>query len=207
MGDWRAGMPWERALMLRIDRSVPLAFDWLMLSLPWLGTNLTVLPILVGFSLWLWRTKHRGELAAQLLVVSIGSLIMNAAVKAAFDRPRPQLWEHRGQYAWASYPSGHAIVCVAVLSTVALMLYRERHWRWPFWVAGTVMIVVLYSRLYLGVHWPTDLIGGLVMGVVWLVGTQLAFSPFHRGNAPISREPASTEPGTFQTSGGRRYLS
>ena len=44
-GDWRVGLPWERALLLRIDRTVPVAVDWIMLALPWLGTNLTLLPI------------------------------------------------------------------------------------------------------------------------------------------------------------------
>lgn len=197
-GDWRRGLPWERSLMLGIDRTVPVAFDWLMLSLPWFGTNLTVLPIIAAFSLWLWRRKQRAELAAQLLVVSIGSLIMNAAIKALFARPRPDLWEHRGQFAWASYPSGHAIVCVSVLFSVALMLNRERSWKWPFGAVGALLVVVMYSRLYLGVHWPTDLIGGLLMGVVWLVGTEYAFWPFHhRESRSAPGEPASASSGTF----------
>jgi len=177
-GDWRIGLPWERALMLWIDRGVPVAFDWLMLGLPWLGTNLTLLPIMALVSFWLWRKKGRGELALQLIIVSLGSLIVNAALKGAFDRPRPDLWEHRGQYAWSSYPSGHAIVCVSVFFTIALMLFRERGWRWPFAAATTLMVVVLYSRLYLGVHWPTDVVGGVLIGLVWLATTQYAFAPF-----------------------------
>ncbi len=177
-GDWRIGLPWERALMLWIDRGVPVAFDWLMLGLPWLGTNLTLLPIIALVSFWLWRKKGRGELALQLIIVSLGSLIVNAALKDAFDRPRPELWEHRGQYAWSSYPSGHAIVCVSVFFTIALMLFRERGWRWPFAAATTLMVVVLYSRLYLGVHWPTDVVGGVLIGLVWLATTQYAFAPF-----------------------------
>jgi undecaprenyl-diphosphatase len=187
--------------MLGIDRTVPRAFDWLMLTLPWLGTNLTVLPIIIAVSLWLWRKKQRGAVAAHLLATSVGSLIMNAALKDVFNRPRPDLWEPRGQYAWASYPSGHAIVCVAVWFTVARMLRRERGWRWPFGVAAMLLVVVVYSRLYLGVHWPTDVIGGLVMGAVWLVGTDHAFAPFkavpaiRRPGAPSVPPPASA-PGT-----------
>jgi len=177
-GDWRIGLPWERAMMLWIDRGVPVAFDWLMLGLPWLGTNLTLLPTIALVSFWLWRKKGRGELALQLIIVSLGSLIVNAALKDAFDRPRPELWEHRGQYAWSSYPSGHAIVCVSVFFTIALMLFRERGWRWPFAAATTLMVVVLYSRLYLGVHWPTDVVGGVLIGLVWLATTQYAFAPF-----------------------------
>ena len=184
--------------MLGIDRTVPAAFDWLMLSLPWLATNLTLLPIIVLFSLWLWRKKGRGELALQLMVVSLGSLIMNAVLKSAFARPRPDLWELRGQYAWASYPSGHAIVCTSVFFTVALMLYRERGWRWPFAATATLMVVVLYSRLYLGVHWPTDVLGGLLVGLVWLAVTQYAFAPFrHHRTVRAIRKPVPAEPGTF----------
>jgi membrane-associated phospholipid phosphatase len=176
-GDWRVGLPWERALMLSIDRTVPTFIDWIMLSLPWLGTNLTLFPIVAAVSLWLWRKKGRGELALQLMVVVVGSLLLNVALKNVFDRPRPELWEHRGQYAWASYPSGHAIVGVAAYFTIARMLLRERGWRWPFVAATLMLAIVLYSRLYLGVHWPTDVIGGIVLGVVWLVVVELAFRP------------------------------
>lgn len=179
-GDWRVGLPWERALMLSIDRAMPAAFDWLMLGLPWLGTNLTLLPIIAVVSLWLWRKEGRGDLALHLVVVSLGSLIMNAVLKDAFGRPRPDLWEHRGQYAWSSYPSGHAIVCTSVFFTIAFMLFRERHWRWPFAVATTLMIVILYSRLYLGVHWPTDVAGGCVIGLAWLAAAEYAFAPLRR---------------------------
>ena len=176
-GDWRVGLPWERALMLSIDRTVPTFVDWIMLSLPWLGTNLTLFPIVAAVSLWLWRKKGRGELALQLMVAVVGSLLLNVALKNVFDRPRPELWEHRGQYAWASYPSGHAIVGVATYFTIARMLLRERGWRWPFVAATLMLAIVLYSRLYLGVHWPTDVIGGIVLGVVWLVVVELAFRP------------------------------
>lgn len=185
--------------MLGIDRDVPRAFDWLMLGLPWLGTNLTILPIVAMFSVWLWRRKGRGELGLQLVIVSLGSLVMNAVLKELFNRPRPALWEHRGQYAWASYPSGHAIVCTSVFFTVALMLYRERGWRWPFVVATALMVVVLYSRLYLGVHWPTDVAGGLLLGMVWLAVTQYAFAPFGHHRPAGAREPASAKNRGFPT--------
>ena len=173
--------------MLSIHRPMPVAFDWLMLGLPWLGTNLTLLPIIALVSLWLWRKQRRGEIALQLVVVSLGSLIVNAVLKGVFGRPRPDLWEHRGQYAWSSYPSGHAIVCASVFFTIALMFFRERQWRWPFAAAVVLMVVILYSRLYLGVHWPTDVVGGYLIGLVWLAATEYAFAPFRRRpNRPLT---------------------
>jgi len=154
-----------------------------MLTLPWLGTNLTVFPIVAAFSLWLWRKKDRSDLALALMVSTAGGLILNAVLKDVFGRPRPDLWAHRGQYQWSSYPSGHAIVCVAVYFTIALMLYRERHWRWPFAVASLLLVVVVYSRLYLGVHWPTDVLGGLLLGLVWLGATEYAFAHLRRAKS------------------------
>ena len=91
-----------------------MAVDWTMLALPWLGTNLTLLPIIAVVALWLWRKKDRGDLALDLMVAVIGSLILNAVLKDIFNRPRPELWPHRGQYQWTAFPSGHAIAGIAV---------------------------------------------------------------------------------------------
>ena len=179
-GDWRVGLRWERALLLGIDRTLPAAVDWVMLALPWLGTNLTLLPIIAVASLWLWRRKGRGDVALHLMVTVLGSLILNAVLKDVFDRPRPELWPHRGQYQWAAFPSGHAIVGLAVYFTIARLLHRARGWRWPYLLATTLLCVNLYSRLYLGVHWPTDVLGGLVLGVCWLFFTLYAFAPVER---------------------------
>ena len=90
--------------MLSLDRDVPRALDLVMLGLPWLGTNLTLLPIIAAFSLWLWFKKRRRELGSHLMIVTVGSLIMNAVLKDVFNRARPELLPLRGQYQWASYP-------------------------------------------------------------------------------------------------------
>jgi undecaprenyl-diphosphatase len=120
----------------------------------------------------------------------LGSLLLNALLKDVFDRPRPDLWPRRGQYQWAAYPSGHAIVGIAVYFTITRVLYRELRWRWPFVVAVALLAVSLYSRLYLGVHWPTDVIGGLLLGVVWLMAVQIAFAPFHHDGRVHAAHPA-----------------
>ena len=166
--------------MLSVDRTAPPLIDWVMLALPWFGTNLTLAPIIGAFSLWVWRARGRGDLALQLMITVLGGLILNAVSKDLFDRPRPELWPHRGQYQWASYPSGHAIVGVAVFFMVARLIYRERGWRWPFVVAAILLVVSLYSRVYLGVHWPTDVIGGILMGAAWLASVIIAFRPVER---------------------------
>lgn len=164
---------------------LPLLLDRFMLLVPYTGTNLTVLPALVLTALWLWKRGHRTLMAVQLLLVAIGSLLLNATIKFQHGRNRPDLFPGRGLYKWSSYPSGHAIAVTSLYFTAALLLRRERGWHWPFAVAGGIVLLNCISRLYLEVHWPTDLIGGLITGAVWLAGTWLVFRRYTKAVARI----------------------
>jgi membrane-associated phospholipid phosphatase len=180
---WDEGSAWERSMLRWFHAwTLPSWLDAIVLQVPLTGTNLTILPLTLVIGWWLWKRKHRGIIALQLLVVTVGSLSLNPTMKYLLGRDRPDLFPRRGMYNWASYPSGHAILTIAVYITVALLLYRTRGWRWPFVVAAAVFLANSYSRLYLAVHWPTDLVGGLLIGIVWLVGTWRAFTrhPAHR---------------------------
>ena len=176
-GNWRSGLAWEHDVLQAVNGfKMPAAIDWLLLVVPWFGTNITLLPMISLAAVWLAR-RGRRMLALHLVVMQVGAFTMNPLLKDFFDRPRPALWEMRGQFAWASYPSGHAIASVASLFTIAILLRRERGWGWPFPAAIAVLVLTAYSRLYLGVHWPTDVIGGLIMGAIWLIATLIAFRP------------------------------
>jgi membrane-associated phospholipid phosphatase len=180
---WDEGAAWERNMLRWLHQwRLPSWLDAVVLQIPLTGTNLTILPLTLAVGWWLWKRKHLGIIAIQLLVVTVGSLSLNPTMKYMLGRDRPDLFPRRGMYNWASYPSGHAILTIAVYLTVALLLYRTRGWRWPFLLAVAVFLANAYSRLYLAVHWPTDLVGGLLIGLVWLFGTWRAFAghPAHR---------------------------
>ena len=175
-GDWHHGLAWERAFLLGLDTTQPAWVDAILVALPWLGTNYTLLPIVLGVAVWLWRrTPPRRTVALQLVVVQLGSLALNLLLKALFDRPRPDLWPKRGQFALASYPSGHAIASISVLLTVALLLARAGH-RAAAALLALYVLLCLYSRVYLGVHWPTDVVAGVAVGAIWLWATVRAFA-------------------------------
>lgn len=178
---WRGGAAWERDVLTWMhDRPLPTVFDQLMLAMPYLGTNLTMLPLMIAVGLVLWLKYGHRLIAVHLLVVSIGSLSLNPTMKHLLDRPRPALFPLRGMWTWASYPSGHLILTTALYFTASLMLQRTLGWRWPYVASVVVILLTAYSRVYLAVHWPTDLIGGLLIGIVWLLGTWSAFSRYRR---------------------------
>jgi membrane-associated phospholipid phosphatase len=172
---WTHGLPWERQLLIWMHTPLPPMVDRLMLVFPWFGTNISLIPGIGLICWWLWAKRGRPHLAVRLGVVQLGSYLLNPSLKALFDRPRPDLFERRGWFGWSSYPSGHAIASISVLITLSIILHREKGWTWPYYVFIPIMLASLYSRIYLGVHWPTDVIGGIVVGIVWLAMTTYAF--------------------------------
>jgi membrane-associated phospholipid phosphatase len=175
-GDWNAGAAWERSIMTAMNTPLWPPIDFLMLVFPWFGTNLTLMPVIGGIVLWLWAVKKRTHLAMWLLIVQLGSWALNPMLKYSFERIRPDLFPKRGWFGWASYPSGHAIASIAVLFTLAIMAHKELGWKWPYVVVGVIAGGSLYSRVYLAVHWPSDVIAGVVVGAIWLWAVYKSFN-------------------------------
>jgi undecaprenyl-diphosphatase len=96
---------------------------------------------------------------------------INQILKSRFDRPRPQVFEWGTHVLTSSFPSGHATSATIVYGTVAYLAARlqKRHFtRWiTLTIAALVILLICFSRLYLGVHYPSDVVAGIVTGVAW----------------------------------------
>lgn len=171
---WNTGAPWERSLLVALHAGQPAWLEWVLYAIPWAGTNLTLGPLVGALAAWLlW--KGRRDLATWVVVVELGVLSLNWLSKELLTRERPDLFERVGWFGWASYPSGHVMSSLAVLTTLAVLLHRATGRRWPYATAAILVVAIAYSRLVHGVHWPTDIIGGAITGVIWLVTTWMGF--------------------------------
>jgi len=146
----------------------------------WLQQSAVDISALGGFTLmwlfgltgvvWLLAVRKRAE-AAWIAASMIGSAVIDAWLKNWVGRPRPALVPHLVQVETLSFPSGHAMVSAAVYLTLALMLAEgiERRAGRAALIAFAVTLVLLIgcSRVYLGVHWPSDVLAGWSFGAAW----------------------------------------
>jgi undecaprenyl-diphosphatase len=143
-----------------------------LLEITALGTGFVVMTIVAISALFLALTEHRYS-AILLLVAAGGGIVLNNVLKAAFERPRPQVieWVTQPYGGSSSFPSGHAMSATIVYATIAYLAahLQKRTWqRVLTWlVAATVIALISISRLYLGVHYPSDVLGGTIIGLAW----------------------------------------
>ena len=147
---------------------------WLTSSmelLTWLGSTVVVVPaaILIGGSLFVRRRDWRP--LAMLTAAVAGAIALYDMFKPAVGRARPPSSIWIGHYGGGAFPSGHATAAVAFYGMLALILSRGARpgTKAVVWFGATfVALIVGASRVYLGAHWLTDVIGGYALGTTWL---------------------------------------
>src|SRR5215212_6475312 len=161
----------DTAGLLWIHQTFPGWLDGTMRFITALGYYWVVLPLLVAAVIFFYRKGWR--LSAILLLVSTGgSIVLTTVLKSVFQRARPELFDSGYQASFYSFPSGHATVAVGFYGMLTLILaYRLRATaRWAVAVLGILVVLLIgFSRLYLGVHYPTDVLAGYLAALLWLV--------------------------------------
>lgn len=160
-------------------------------AIGFLGAPVWFWILIGGVAIFLWR-RHRYRLMAFLLTSTIGGSLVNTAVKVTIDRPRPSFVDpaaitfQEGK----SFPSGHTMSSTIAYGALLLIFFplTPRRYR-PWAVAGTFLLVTIIgaSRIGLGVHYISDVVGGFILGVAWLTASTAAFSIWRieRGRKPV----------------------
>ena len=161
----------DRAVLLWIHSAFPGWLEEPMRIVTALGYYWVVLPLLAVVVFLFYRRGWR--LSAVLLSVSTaGSIMLTTVLKAVFERARPELFDSGYHASYYSFPSGHATVAVGFYGMLTLILaYRLRGFaRWAVLLSGVLVVLLIgFSRLYLGVHYPTDVLAGYLAALLWLV--------------------------------------
>jgi membrane-associated phospholipid phosphatase len=156
---------------------------WLITSLH-ASVVVCVGAVLVG--LYLWRRRHRFWVAAFWLSV-FGGLLLNKILKLVFHRARPRFGDAVQTLTSYSFPSGHTMIATVFYGSLAAFVIANNK-RWPLRIlaaviAIAVILLVAFSRVYLGAHYLSDVLGAMAEGFAWIALSLTALYYFWKRDA------------------------
>jgi undecaprenyl-diphosphatase len=165
--DWL--LPLEESWLLTLKAWSNPTLDRYMTAITWLAQGEITIPILIAVGgILVYRDE---AVAALVLAIGLsGSWLLNGIFKSLFRRKRPDLWASSKRPMDYSYPSGHAMSAISFYGLLAVNLAHCLSI--PLGITATLAtgltLGVGFSRVYLGMHWPTDVLSGWVAGGIWL---------------------------------------
>ena len=139
----------------------------------------TVIVSVAVLLLWVLVRQKRTHAATLLVIAVIGAVSLDEILKLVFRRARPEAFFNYPEPITYSFPSGHSVAAccfygsVAAIFTVRMKSRRRRVATWA--IAGTIALLVGISRIYLGVHYPTDVVAGYATAVVWVSTVRIGY--------------------------------
>ncbi len=172
----------DESVLVFINANSP---DWLyepMRLVTALGYYWVVLP-LFAIAVCAFYLKGLKLSAALLVIAAAGSLLLTTVLKSVFQRARPELFDSGYAASFYSFPSGHATIAAGFYGTLILLAaWRLKgFWRWAVAAAGVFLVLLIgFSRLYLGVHYPTDVLAGFLAAPLWVSTVGLCYFLWRR---------------------------
>jgi undecaprenyl-diphosphatase len=176
---------WDDQILLSVENHLR-SPEWhfLVMDLSSLGSLAVVITLCVVSGILLLVNRDPAA-TIHLVIVAIGAIKIAGWAKHWIDRPRPQIIPRLIQVGGLSFPSGHAVTASAMYLTLAIL--ASRHLRRPaqrvalFGIAALLILTVGFSRIYLGVHHPSDVMSGTLLGAAWALFMGALFSKQHFG--------------------------
>ena len=160
----------DEHILLWIHQWANPRLDQVMLAITRLGNPGTVVPLAcIGISWLCWRRQW--SRAMLFFITCLGGAVLSTGLKLAFSKTRPALWPQLITETTYSFPSGHALGSMVLYGLIAYLLAQHyAHLKGLIYATAAAIIGAIgLSRLYLGVHWPTDVLAGYGVGFLWLM--------------------------------------
>lgn len=185
----------ETEILLWIHARASRPLDALFLLSNLIGTFWFCSVVVVGLATWLSRRGARTE-ATLWLALGVSTYLLQEGLKLAVGRPRPELWPRLILVTSTSFPSGHALAAATFFPMLARTWARERpRETWAARVAAAALVIFIgVGRLYLGVHWPSDVLAGWTLGclqtvsAIWIRNRSVSSGRPTRGEPHCDRE-------------------
>ena len=160
-------LAFDRSLLEAINTTSSPLSDSFFVGVTDLGGVVGIITLtLIGLAVLL--TKRRYQSAVILAASVAGAAAINLVLKFMFERVRPDLWQQLITETSYSFPSGHAMITSVLAFAVIAIAWKTRYRITAIVVALGFMVVISYSRLYLGVHYPTDILAGWLVSAAWV---------------------------------------
>lgn len=170
----------DRLILEWLATSRTVGLDQFFSYVSWAGSSFILLPVILAQAL-LFIVRKKNREALFLVGACVAGSMLNSAAKFVIMRPRPDLFPALIELpAGFSFPSSHAVQITAFVLAELLLLRASTRVRWfvLFNIAGGILIVlVCISRLYLHVHYPTDVVAGFLTALFWVVGLAAVMLP------------------------------
>ena len=190
----RGGIGWDEPILRYVHGHASPGLDAAMIFISAIGHEWGVVPLAVVIFLALLVWRKRGNALFWALAVG-GAGLLNTGAKLFFRRNRPDLWESVAPEHTYSFPSGHSMGSMAFVAALAVLAWPTR-WRWWAIVLGGVFtLLVGFSRVYLGVHFPSDVVAGWSASLAWVLGlSQLAYGRLVKPRSQSTPVAAGPDP-------------
>jgi membrane-associated phospholipid phosphatase len=157
---------WDAPIMLAIHSFSNPLLNKLMLLITQMGEiGAVLIAVILGI---FFIIKHQKINLISLIVIFGGAVVLNTLMKTFFSRPRPEVFPPLTHALGFSFPSGHVAASTALYGFLAILLWQNHHRIWAILV-GMWIPIVAFSRVYLGVHYPSDVLGAFAFTSVWLL--------------------------------------
>lgn len=182
------GFPWDVPILLAIHLTAQPRLDVFAATLTKFGVFWGVFPLSAVIVLVLLRQRKWRSLA-YLISTLLGSIFINRTAKVLLHRVRPHLWESPSPELDYGFPSGHAMSSMTLVVALIILTWGTR-WCWSVVIVGGLFVLAIaWTRLYLGVHYPSDILAGWMVSIAWAVGVSFVIK-LHSSKQTNVNEPS-----------------